>query len=76
MDVAILRSKAAKLGFNEIIADGVALKFYPAKLEIEKMADIVDKLKGRASLNVGEKPYLSVKVQKDSFLDVIKLVLE
>lgn len=75
MDVAILRSKAAKLGFNEIVADGVALKFYPAKLEIEKMADIVSKLNGRASLNVGEKPYLSVKVLKDSLLDVIKLVL-
>lgn len=76
MDVAILRARAAKLGFNEIVADGVALKFYPAKLEIEKMADIVDRLNGRASLNVGEKPYLSVKVLKDSFLDVIKLVLE
>ena len=75
MDVAVLRSKASRLGFGEISANGAIVRFYPAKLNMEQMSKIISKLGERASLNVGQKPYLAVKTLKAKHLDVIKLVL-
>ena len=75
MDVAILRFRAAKLGFSEISANGAVVRFYLAKLNMERISKITSGLGDRASLRDGKKPYLAVKTLKDRPLDVIKLVL-
>ncbi len=75
MDVAILRSKASRLGFGEISANGAVVRFYPAKLDMEQISKIISGLGDRASFSAGQKPYLAVKTLKDRPLDVIKLVL-
>ena len=75
MDVAILRFRASKLGFSEISANGAVVRFYLAKLNMERISKILSGLGDRASLSAGKKPYLAVKTLKSRPLDVIKLVL-
>ncbi len=75
MEVAILRARSAEFGFNEIIFQDVNIKFYPLKLNMQKMVDIIHKLGNRAVLNAGDRPYLAVKILNDKPLDVIRLVL-
>jgi len=62
IDVALLRNKAATLGFTEITQKGGSLVFVPEKLDIELASTLAGALNGRVFVNAGTKPYISVEM--------------
>ena len=64
VNVALLRSKAKKMGIYEIRQQGEHLNIYVKQLKSQAVADILSKLNGRAVLHAGEKPHISVAIRK------------
>ncbi len=64
IDVALLRNKAAHLGFTEITQKGGALMFVPEQLDMKLASLLAAELNGRVFVNAGTKPYISVKMEK------------
>ena len=71
IEVARLRNKAAHFGFKEITQKGDALHFIPEKLDVNLSMMLSAAMKGKVTINAGEKPYLAVKLMKRPPLDVI-----
>lgn len=61
VDIALLRNRAAAHGIYEISENDKTMLLYLAKLD-ENAGKVCGKLKGRAMLNAGQKPYLSVRM--------------
>ena len=64
VNVALLRSKAKKMGIYEIRQVKDHINIYVHQIKSQAVADILGKLQGRAILHAGEKPYISVAVRK------------
>ncbi len=64
VNVALLRSKAKKMGIYEIRQQNDHLNIYVKQLKSQAVADILGKLNGRAVLHAGEKPHISVAIRK------------
>ncbi|MEG0943759.1 MAG: transcription-repair coupling factor, partial [Angelakisella sp.] len=64
LDVAIIRNSAAAHGIQEITQRGNSLLLYPETLDMEKTIVMVQRMRGRVLVNAGQKPYISVKLQK------------
>lgn len=75
LQIAILRSAAAELGFVEISQKGASMLFYPKHLDMEIAGQLVGRLKGRVLVNAGQKPYISVKMNGETPLEIIHEVL-
>ncbi len=65
INIALLRSKAEKLGIYEIKQQPDYLLLYVRQLRSEAVADIIGRFSGRAMLNAAAKPYIAVKLRKN-----------
>ena len=63
INIALLRSKARKLGITEVAQRNDHLLLYVTKLKSESTADIVSRFNGRAMLSAGAKPYIAVRIK-------------
>ena len=64
INIALVRSKAEKLGIYEIKQQKDSLLIFVKQLKSEAVADIIGRFSGRAMLNAGSKPHISIKMQK------------
>ena len=64
INIAIVRSKAEKMGIYEIKQMPDNMLVYIKQLKSQAAADIIGKFKGRAMLNAGAKPYIAIRLQK------------
>ena len=64
INIALVRSKAEKLGIYEIRQQQEHLLIYVKQLKSEAVADIIGRFSGRAMLNAGSKPHISIKMKK------------
>ena len=64
VNIALLRSKAEKLGIYEIKQQPDYMLLYVKQLKSETTADIIGRFNGRAMLNAGAKPYIAIKLLK------------
>ena len=64
INIAIVRSKAEKMGIYEIKQMPENMLVYIKQLKSQAAADIIGKFKGRAMLNAGTKPYIAIRLQK------------
>ena len=69
--IALIRSRAEKLGIYEIKQQPDYLLIYVKQVKSEAVADIISKMKGRAMLSAGAKPYIAIKIQKGENVDQI-----
>ena len=65
INVALLRSRAEKLGIYEIKQQPEHLLLFVRKANCEAVADIISRFPGRAMLNAASKPYIAVRLNKN-----------
>ena len=61
IDIALIRNRAHAMGVYEIRQSENAIQLYVKEIKSPAVADLLIALNGKASLNAGAKPYLSVK---------------
>ena len=61
IDIALIRNKAHSMGVYEIRQNENAVQLFVKELKSPAVADLLIALNGKATLNAGTKPYLSVK---------------
>lgn len=66
IDVALVRNAAAQMGIYEIKQQADTFLLYVKQIKSQAVADIISRLKGRAMLSAGSKPYIAVKTAKDT----------
>ena len=66
IDIALIRNRAHAMGVYEIRQNDSAILLYVKELKSPAVADLLIALNGKASLNAGAKPFLSVKCQSGS----------
>lgn len=76
IDIALLRNTASQLGIDEIKQQGPALLLYKKKIDMKQVAELVSAMKGRVLLSAGSRPYISVRLGKDSPLDTLSETLK
>ena len=62
INIALLRSKARKLGITEVAQRNDYMLLYITKVKSESTADIISRFSGRAMLSAGSKPYISIRI--------------
>lgn len=73
IDIALIRNKAAAAGIYEIRQNESSLLLYLNDIKREEVAVIIGRMKGRALLSAGAKPYISVRsVKGNKVLDSLK----
>lgn len=75
IDVALLRNTAEQLGITEINQRGNLMLFYMKDADVNKVGLLMKEFKGRVMLSAADKPYISVKINQDDPLSVMKNVL-
>ena len=65
IDIALIRSKAEKLGIYEIKQQPGHIMLYVKQIKSEAVADIIGRFNGRAMLSAGEKPYIAVRMRSN-----------
>lgn len=75
IEIALIRNRAHALGVYEIRQNDTALLLYVKEMKSPSVADLLISLNGKASLNAGQKPFLSVKCPKgEDSVGVLKRV--
>ena len=74
INIALLRSRAEKLGIYEIKQQPDYLLLYVRQLKCEAVADIIGRFPGRAMLSAASKPYIAVRLKKNE--NIRKLINE
>ena len=64
IEIALIRNRAYALGVYEIRQNEGALLLYVKEIKSPAVADLLISLNGKAALNAGQKPFLSVKCPK------------
>ena len=64
IDIALIRNKAAAAGIYEIRQSDSSFLLYLSDIKREETAEIIGKMRGRALLNAGSKPYIAVRAAK------------
>ena len=62
IDIALLRNVASRLGIREVRQQGNTLFLYSDRIDMNRIGALTSALRGRVLLNVGAKPYASVRV--------------
>lgn len=76
IDIALVRSKAEKIGIYEIKQQPDYVLFYVKQINTEPVADIIGRMKGRAMLSAGSKPYIAVRIRSnDTVMGILNEVL-
>lgn len=65
IEIALIRNRAHALGVYEIRQNDERLLLYVKEIKSPAVADLLISLNGKAQLNAGQKPFLSVKCPKD-----------
>ncbi len=65
LDVAMVRGSAAMHGISEIKQNGNFVLLYPETPDMQAIISMVQRMGGRALLNAGKRPYISIKLQKN-----------
>lgn len=77
IDVALLRNMASLLKITEITQSAESLLFYQEYIDMSSVSLLASKLKGRVTVNAGNKPYIAVKIPKNTNpLDTIRESLD
>ncbi len=77
IDIALLRNTASMYGFYEINQKGDSIILYNDKIDMEVISYLMNQLKGRVMVNAGSKPYVVVKIKKDTLaIDTIKEIMK
>ena len=63
IDIALLRNRAQKSGIHLVRQQGDTLQLYVRHLQSDIVGDIITRMKGRAVLNVKDKPYISIRLR-------------
>ncbi|MDP4120729.1 MAG: transcription-repair coupling factor [Bacillota bacterium] len=66
IDVALIRNIAASMGIYEVKQNESSILLYLKSIQSEAVPEIIGKMRGRALLNAGNKPYVSVKIEKST----------
>ncbi len=66
IDIALIRNKAAAIGVYEIRQNESAILLYLTDIRREEVADIIGRMKGKALLSAGAKPYIAVRYEKNA----------
>ena len=75
IDIALIRNKANAMGIYEIRQNGNTLLLYVKEIKSPAVADLLIALNGKAMLNAGAKPYLSVNCpSENSSIDTLKKI--
>ena len=75
VDIALVRNKANSKGIYEIRQNDNTLMLYVRELKSPEVADMLIALNGKASLNAGAKPFVSVKCSEGmSSLEMLKKI--
>lgn len=69
INIALVRSKAEKLGIYEIKQQPDNMLVYVKQLKSQAVADIIGRFKGRAMLNAGARPYIAIRLVKGEKAD-------
>lgn len=72
INIALLRSKAEKMGIYEIKQQPGILLLYVKQLKSEAVAEIIGRFAGKASISAGAKPCVTIKLDKGD--DVRKII--
>jgi len=75
IDIALLRNTAAGLHIDEIKQQSGALLIYKKDIQMREVSELVRQLSGRVLLSAGSRPYVSVKLQSDTPVDLLSSVL-
>lgn len=77
IDIALLRNTASMYGFYEINQKGDSIILYNDKIDMEVIGYLMNQFKGRVMVNAGSKPYVVVKIKKDTLaIDAIKEIMK
>ena len=77
IEIALLRNTAAACGITEINQKGDSILMYITKVDMQKVSQLAQLMRGRIFLSAGDKPYLSVKLLKEQQpVDVLREVLK
>ena len=75
IEIALIRNIANSLGIYEIKQNETSILLYLKEIKSEGVAALLSKLKGRALLNAGGKPYISVRYPKNTeILEVLRSI--
>ena len=75
VDIALIRNKANAMGIYEIRQNENTLLLYVKEIKSPAVADLLIALNGKAMLNAGAKPYLSVNCpSENSSIDTLKKI--
>ncbi len=66
IDIALIRNKAAAMGIYEIRQNDSSILLYLTDIRREEVAEIIGKMKGKALLSAGAKPYIAVRTEKSA----------
>lgn len=76
IDVALMRSRAVKLGITEIAQKNENLLFYTDSATVQQLSALAGEFKGRMLYNSMNRPYISIKfIKSQSQLKLIDLVM-
>ena len=64
IDIALIRNKAIAAGIYEIRQNESSILLYLSDIKREEVAIIVSRMKGKALLSAGAKPYIAVRTEK------------
>ena len=77
VEVALIRNRAAQLGFIEIKQSGDQIMMFPENFNMEVATELATRLRGRILISAGSKPYIAMKMKKgQKSLDAIKEMLD
>ena len=66
VDVALVRNTASLMGIAEISQRGDSVLLYPETMDMVRAGNLAVKLRGRVMVSAGARPYISVKIPKDT----------
>ncbi len=76
VEIALLRNTALALGINEIKQSGGAVNFYIDEVKVEYLVALNEKMRNRAGFKSAKRPYISVKLNGENSVDVVRTTLE
>ena len=66
IDIALIRNKAAAIGIYEIRQSESSILMYLTDIRRKEVAEIIGRMKGKALLSAGAKPYIAVRTEKSA----------
>ena len=75
VDIALLRNTALSLGIYEIKHSGSAVHFFIKDMKPEMLVALQTKMRSRATLSAGKRPYIAVKTLNEGAVDTVRNTL-